>query len=194
MYPPRAFTDRISLTQACPWRPRAKHSTDPACAAVRILHGNQNSDGRNTALVSCLVPSSSPFKARTPACRDAYTPCLSLSLGDVVAFSRIPTAISLSYRSLTHAVSHTRCFSHTHLFTHARHFTHAMRAFQHAFCHTCKHTHWDNRTTTSAPGVSIPPKLLVYLFAALARSNSHGATEPTWSRSASRGHIPSPRS
>jgi len=37
-----------------------------------------------------------------------------LALGDAVAFSRTPTAISLSYRSLTHTVSLTHGVSLTH--------------------------------------------------------------------------------
>ena len=47
-------------------------------------------------------------------------PTMTLSLGHAVACSRIPTAISLSYRDLTHAVSLTHGVSHTHTPFHSR--------------------------------------------------------------------------
>ena len=132
---------------------------------------------------------------------------LAMTLGHAVAVSRIPTAISLSYRALTHAVPLTHGASPIHGLspTHAILLTLAMTL---VLC-TRFSTHFDTlvpltthtgtialgiRVNSRGPGVSIPPKLRMHPFTALFPSTSHGATEPTWSRSASRGHIPSPRS
>ena len=120
-----------------------------------------------------------------------------MALGHVVVPSCIPTAISLSYRDLTHAVSLTHGVSLTQgvSLTHAVSFTHAisLKLCTRLSTHfaTLINTHTGTFTlgicaTTSAPGVFIPPKIHVYPFAALAPSNSQRSTGPTWSRSASR--------
>ena len=109
-HPPRAFPDRISLAQTCTWRPPAKHSTDLVLAAVQTRRGPQNSCGRYSAFVPRLVPSSSPFNPRTPACHDAYTPCHDTSTRRRgCAFPHPNRHFSLIPFSHTH----TRFFSHT---------------------------------------------------------------------------------
>jgi len=68
---------------------------------------------------------------------------LTMTLGHAVAVSRIPTAISLSYRSLTHGLCCTSCSSHTGVsFTHTASLKHAI-SLTHAvsFTHAVLLTH-----------------------------------------------------
>ena len=83
---------------------------------------------------------------------------LAITLGHAVVVSHIPTAISLSYRALTHAVPLTHGASPIHAFSLmpcARFNTH-FDTLVTITTHTGTIT-LGNRATTSAPGVSIPP-------------------------------------
>ena len=124
MNPPRAFPDRISLVQARTWQPRAKHSTDLALAAVQIRHGYQNSHGRDSAFVPCLVPSPSPFHARTPVCHDAHTPHHYTRTGGC-GFPHTNRHFSIIPLSHTRGLCYTRGFFHTSCFSHTPFHSHS---------------------------------------------------------------------
>ena len=88
----------------------------------------------------------------------------------------------------THTFHHTWFFIHTCGFPDTPPFTPAMRALQHAFCHTRKHTHRDihhgdsrHLFASGFPGPPCPPKLSVHLSAALAPSTPRSSTGLTWS-------------
>ena len=170
--------------------PHTRSLTHTPC----LTHTHHTTHTRGGTHPRCLThtPCLTPTRLFAPACRFLHARGLFLLrapfthgvLGSTHSGTLVTTPLTHGVSSI-HGVSFTLGVALTHALAPtlcvccSMHF--AMLVYTHVdTTHTGTFT-LGTRATTRGSGVSIPPKLLVHPFAALAPSTSQGTTEPTWS-------------